>query len=280
MFPTGPGSHPRGSRPARTAPSGSRTRRPTRSGGSPPRASSPIHERAAEGPAGITAGPDGALWFTNAAASSIGRITTSGVVSIFPGVPGTSPVDIAAGPDGALWFTTFGNTVANAVGRITTAGAVTSFTDPALSVGYPQGISMGPDGALWLVDEWLLFRVTTGGEITSFDVGSTRPSGITLGPDGALWFTGRASNVIGRAVLPPTAAPSGLSATALSRSQIGLSWTDNASNEAGFRIERSPNGSSDWRQVATVGANVIDGRSGSKALFRFAASNGCDPSCS
>ena len=207
-------------------------------------------------PLELATGPDGALWFTNAGANSIGRITTSGVVSTFPGVPGTSPVDIAAGPDGALWFTTVGNTAANAVGRITTAGAVTSFTDPALSVGYPQGITTGADGALWLVDEWMLFRVATGGEITSFDVGSTHPTGITLGPDGALWFTGRATNVVGRAVLPPTAAPSGLSATALSRSQIGLSWTDNASNETGFRIERSWNGSTDWKQIATVAANV------------------------
>jgi len=52
------------------------------------------------------------------------------------------------------------------------------------------------------------------------------------------------------------AAPSGLVATALSRSEIGLSWTDNASNESGFRIERSFDGSSDWHQIGTVAANV------------------------
>jgi streptogramin lyase len=31
------------------------------------------------GPNGITAGPDGALWFTEAAANKIGRITTAGL---------------------------------------------------------------------------------------------------------------------------------------------------------------------------------------------------------
>src|SRR5262249_10058857 len=36
----------------------------------------------------------------------------------------------------------------------------------------------------------------------------------------------------------PTA-PSGLSATAASTSQINLSWTDNSSNETGFKIERA-----------------------------------------
>ena len=51
-------------------------------------------------------------------------------------------------------------------------------------------------------------------------------------------------------------APSALVATALSRSEIGLAWTDNASTETGFRIERSLDGSSGWRQVGTVAANV------------------------
>ena len=51
------------------------------------------------------------------------------------------------------------------------------------------------------------------------------------------------------------AAPSGLTATALSRSQIRLNWTDNSSNESGFRIERSTNGST-YTQIATVGAGV------------------------
>ena len=52
------------------------------------------------------------------------------------------------------------------------------------------------------------------------------------------------------------AAPSNLSATTVSSSQINLSWTDNSNGEDGFRIERSPNGSSSWTQIATVGVNV------------------------
>jgi virginiamycin B lyase len=34
---------------------------------------------------GITAGPDGALWFANSANNSIGRITTKGKVTNFTG---------------------------------------------------------------------------------------------------------------------------------------------------------------------------------------------------
>ena len=37
-------------------------------------------------------------------------------------------------------------------------------------------------------------------------------------------------------------APTGLVATAVSSSQIDLTWTDNAGNETGFIVERSPNG--------------------------------------
>ena len=59
------------------------------------------------GPRGITAGPDGALWFTEHSANKIGRITTSGILTneyTIPNGNASSPTDIAAGPDGALWF--------------------------------------------------------------------------------------------------------------------------------------------------------------------------------
>lgn len=54
----------------------------------------------------------------------------------------------------------------------------------------------------------------------------------------------------------PPSAPTNLNAAAISPSQINLTWSDNASNETGFKIERSPNGSTDWVQIATVGAGV------------------------
>ena len=53
----------------------------------------------------ITAGADGALWFTQWGSNHIGRITTTGEVSehAIP-TPGSEPHGITAGPDGALWF--------------------------------------------------------------------------------------------------------------------------------------------------------------------------------
>jgi hypothetical protein len=56
---------------------------------------------------------------------------------------------------------------------------------------------------------------------------------------------------------PTPAAPTNLTATAVSSSQINLAWTDNATNETGFKIERCQGaGCSNFAQIATVGANV------------------------
>ncbi len=50
-------------------------------------------------------------------------------------------------------------------------------------------------------------------------------------------------------------APTGLSASAQSSSSIKLSWTDNATDESGFKLERSLDGQS-FSQIATLGENA------------------------
>jgi subtilase family serine protease len=51
------------------------------------------------------------------------------------------------------------------------------------------------------------------------------------------------------------AAPTNLTVTSATRTQVGLSWVDNATNATGYVIQRSGNGSS-WTQVGTVGAGA------------------------
>jgi PKD repeat protein len=67
---------------------------------------------------------------------------------------------------------------------------------------------------------------------------STAPVTITVSPD---------PNVIN--------APSNLKGTG-NKGSATLTWNDNSSNEAGFRIERAPSGSSNFAVVGSVGANV------------------------
>ena len=98
-------------------------------------------------PHGITAGLDGALWFTNSGNNSIGRITTGGKVKTVSDPSIATPLSITAGLDGALWFTNYGN---DSIGRITVRGSVTASTAPG--VVKPEFIAPGSDGALWFTN--------------------------------------------------------------------------------------------------------------------------------
>ena len=52
------------------------------------------------------------------------------------------------------------------------------------------------------------------------------------------------------------APPSNLQAQVVSLSQVALTWTDNATNETGYVVDRQASGSSDWLRLATLPANA------------------------
>ncbi len=141
-------------------------------------------------PQDITAGPDGALWFTDDALGSgqqdsIGRISTTGAVTSYPNGSMAAPQDITTGPDGALWFTT-----SNSIGRLTTTGTMSIYSDSRINGA--RGITTGPDGALWFANTGgnSIGRITTSGTLTFYtDPSIVNPYDIATGPDGALWFT-------------------------------------------------------------------------------------------
>ena len=109
---------PRASRRDPTERCGSRCARPTASVASRSPATIttyPVPTDASD-PTAITAGWDGAMWFTGPDTDLIGRVALDGAITEFslPKV-GSSPFSIAAGPDDAVWFTE-GN--ASAIGRL------------------------------------------------------------------------------------------------------------------------------------------------------------------
>ena len=57
---------------------------------------------------------------------------------------------------------------------------------------------------------------------------------------------------------PPTppVAPSGLSATTVSSTDIDLLWFDNSNDESDFEVERSPGGAGSFVNIGSVGANI------------------------
>jgi virginiamycin B lyase len=146
---------------------------------------------------GITAGPDGNVWFTASGGfpdeARIVRITPAGVMTpfLFPNSATSNTDGITAGPDGNLWFT---EQNIDGIGRITTAGVADDFP-LAGNVSFPASITAGPDGALWFTESSAasnrVGRITTAGMITEFPVPTpgSGPRSIAAGPDGALWFT-------------------------------------------------------------------------------------------
>jgi virginiamycin B lyase len=100
---------------------------------------------------GITAGPDGNIWFVEqyASVNKIGRLTTSGQLTEFAIPTANSlPSTFRPGPDGNLWFTEYG---ANQIARITPAGVITEVPIPTPNSG-PLDIVTGPDGNLWFTE--------------------------------------------------------------------------------------------------------------------------------
>lgn len=154
-----------------------------------------------QGPTGITAGPDGNLWFGDSGGfsssenSSIGRITPSGTITVFE-LPSacTIPEELVVGPDDNLWFINDGKgPFCGGLGRIATDGTITEFDIfDGSETGPPRSLVVGPDDNLWFTGDEAIGRMTTAGVVTAFSAGLSPEAGlgeIIVGPDGNLWFT-------------------------------------------------------------------------------------------
>jgi streptogramin lyase len=156
-------------------------------------------------PDGITAGPDGALWFGEVGANKIGRITTAGVLTEFtvPNIVATSkPIfDV----NGNCWFSDWVPTSGlNTITEMTQAGQVLQqITVPDYphggALGWAVALAVGPDGNIWFTEPWYnptIGRVNQDGTITQFPL-PFPAAGLTIGPDGNFWIAATSTNYIG-----------------------------------------------------------------------------------
>ena len=212
-------------------------------------------------PGGITAGPDGALWFSEEGTSRIGRMTASGGFAGEVTIPNSAnpvlcsdplfvpPLDqITVGSDNRLYFTE---------PRDDQIGSIDPFNPGAAPVEYgtangltpgarPEGIALGPDGKIWFTEAGL-------GKIGRLDPAASPataiteypntalgggPSDITTGPDGALWFTEAVAGSIRQIttsglVSSPFPATAGSGPSGITSGPGGLWFTESNTNTIG-----------------------------------------------
>lgn len=132
----------------------------------------------------ITAGPDGALWFTLNGASAIGRVDMAGKLSTRQTpTPSAGPVGITATHDDAVWFTAIR---ADKLGRIPMNEAIQELDLPGKPHAVVADQADGVWVSLWGADQ--LARVGADGEVATIDLPpGSEPHGVAMAPDGALW---------------------------------------------------------------------------------------------
>ena len=161
-----------------------------------------ISQTATSDPLGITTGPDGNLWFTDAGASTIATINPSGtgLAEFNTNTGASSPVAITKGPDNRLWFTELSGSV-NQVGRSTTTGSQNEFGIDKPSA-LPASIATGPDSRMWFTNfgngtiGTIDPNASAGTVATTFPITNPAlmPDAIASGPNGHLWFTEQGAN--------------------------------------------------------------------------------------
>src|SRR5208283_4535065 len=104
---------------------------------------------------GIVAGPDGNLWVpyiyaNSCGCSAMGRITTSGTISVFPTTTALStPMGVAVGSDGNIWFTENG---ASQIGKMSIEGTMLAEYPTKTANANVSAITSGSDGNLWFLE--------------------------------------------------------------------------------------------------------------------------------
>ena len=239
----------------------------------------------------MTRGPDGNLWFTEQTANKIGRITPSGMTSLFS-IPtaGSLPAGITHGPDGNLWFAESaapgdnlpggGTTMAvGAIGRITPHGVVTEFPIPTAG-SHTNFVAPGPDGNVWFTEMSgnKIGKITPSGTFSEYAIptADSRPLGITVGPDGAMWFTESNAAKIGRittdgATINEYGLPPGTQPQLIANGPDGNLWF---TDSTGKIAKAAPSGQVQVFPIATTNSKPAGITTGPDGSLYFVESGG------
>lgn len=219
------------------------------------------------------------VYVANHLGNSISVITDDGVETITD--VGGGPLGLALTPDGVYLYVALLNDDVVAIYRTSTHALVKTI---ATGDG-PWGVSVGSDGAYVYVTNSLDGKVAVidaGSQelLETYDVGG-KPLGVACPKNGDFaYVVNQTDNSVSKInyvedtmdTIPgltisgayglgafiggtPPDAPSDLSAVKDGDDRIDLSWTDNSSDELGFKIERRPDTGDQYVQVGTVDAD-------------------------
>ena len=164
---------------------------------------------ALSGPAFMTPGSDGAIWFTEYTAGNIARIPTNAtsgtqITEFVIPTAVSRPFDLTSGPDGQVWFVEQNG---NKIGHIpVTATSGSDISEIALPTAgsQPTNITAGSDSALYFTETFgnRVGRIPTNATSTSaiteitLPVAGSAPTGMGTAADGTIWFTEQSLNSV------------------------------------------------------------------------------------
>jgi hypothetical protein len=194
----------------------------------------------------------------------------SGVTSPSFNINGTNAAKNATATFYAAGNYTFQVTITDGSGQTVTSSVAVTVNQTQTSIRVSPGSVTLPNSSTQqfsasALDQFANSMATQPGFAWSIDsggIGTVNSSGLYSAPTsgtGSATVRATAGSMSGTASITVStipAAPSNLTAAAVSGTMVNLSWTDNSSNETGFKIQRSSNGGSSWTQIATVGAGV------------------------
>ncbi|QOV88077.1 fibronectin type III domain-containing protein [Humisphaera borealis] len=137
--------------------------------------------------------------------------------------------------------------------------AVTTFTDTVVNLAWTDNsagetsveVDRTTDGG----NNWTTIATLAADAVSYSDTGRTQSSEYVYRVRAVRGTSASAYTSDVTVTTRPTAA-SGLTATAATPTSINLAWTDNASAEDGYKIERSVDGGENWTEIAQVAADA------------------------
>ena len=233
-----------------------------------------------KGPVGVAVTSDGYICVANRADDTVSIFQTADDMDTIS--VGNKPAGAAAPPDGEYVYVTMRGD--GTVWIIQTFPDAVVVGDPIEVGAMPFGLAFTPDGAYVYVansDDNTVSVIQTSDDtvIDTIDVGIS-PFGVAITPDGArVYVTNSGDNTVSviqtsdhtvsqiNGVATPTSlgqfiasisvpeAPSDLTSTTESDSQINLSWADNSFDELGYKIERKGESEKIFSEIDDVDAN-------------------------